>query len=1043
MRRACGFLFLLLFVVVAACSGEPLPLAGSSSPAALPVVPIRWANVLAVAEDTVPRPAGAPISLTSPEGVGLEIAALQAAAVIEEPLAFTELHFTFRNPQDRTIEGRFEMTLPPGATISRFAMKQDAGWQEGEVVEKEAARVAYEDFLHRRSDPALLEKQAGNRLQARVFPIPAASVKEIIVSYAQELVSVRDPYRVFLRGLPRLGRLDLRVLFDDRVAGSPGRRSFELHEVDFTPDRDFALALGDAGVDRGLRHEGLVVARVKPIADARPDPIRGLLVLVDTSASRALDLEAQAAHLGALLEHLGKRAGADLPLAVACFDQELAPVYVGPASGFGRRELDAILERRALGATDLAYALSSAAAFIAKEGGVHRRVLLLTDGVATAGPTEGSDFKLALEGLREAGVERVDVLVAGGIREEALVRSLTTSGFARDGVVLDGDLSPRVIAERLGQATVSGIQVRAGGARWVWPTVIDGVSPGDEVLVYADVPAGHPFDLELRGPHGTSQHKVVTRAVERPLIERAVVKAQLDRLARERDDTRDEKAKEQLKQDILALSTKHRVLTDFTALLVLETDADYARFHIDRRALTDILVVGPSALELMNRNAPALRVAGGDLATEAPAAPAAEEASLPKAKKEAKSKDSAKAAAREEERPMPAEAAPAAPPAGNAMPAAAAAPPPPPPPPPPPSGAPPARDDPRAFRRAERAQADRDGHADRAPVRRPAPSNEPEETGAPPYDGKFAEVMGLVAGGKLKDALDVSWRWREAEPGDVLALVGLGEAYEARGDKAMAARAYGSIIDLYPSRADLRRFAGDRLERLGVREGSALGLAVDTYKKAVAERPDHPASHRSLAYALARAGRFDEAFDAILAGYLRAYPSGRFAGVHRGLYDDVGILAAAWRKAEPGKRETIAQRLEEARVELATKASLRFVLTWETDQNDVDFHIRDGRGGHAYYRQRVLKSGGELYADVTTGYGPEFFVISGAARAFPYKLRAHYFRRGPMGYGMGKLEVVEHDGRGGLSFDERPYVVMRDRAFVDLGVVAGPIKARP
>jgi hypothetical protein len=88
-----------------------------------------------------------------------------------------------------------------------------------------------------------------------------------------------------------------------------------------------------------------------------------------------------------------------------------------------------------------------------------------------------------------------------------------------------------------------------------------------------------------------------------------------------------------------------------------------------------------------------------------------------------------------------------------------------------------------------------------------------------------------------------------------------------------------------------------------------------------------------------------------------------------------------------------------------------------------------------------LPSGGELYADVTTGYGPECFAIPGAARAYPYKLKAHYYSRGPMGYGMGKLEIVEHDGRGGIKLDERPYVVMTNRAFVDLGVVTGPLKA--
>ena len=40
---------------------------------------------------------------------------------------------------------------------------------------------------------------------------------------------------------------------------------------------------------------------------------------------------------------------------------------------------------------------------------------------------------------------------------------------------------------------------------------------------------------------------------------------------------------------------------------------------------------------------------------------------------------------------------------------------------------------------------------------------------------------------------------------------------------------------------------------------------------------------------------------------------------------------------------------------------------------------------------------------------------------------------------MGKLQIVQHDGEGGLTFDERPFVVMNDGAYIDLGVVAKPL----
>ena len=151
-----------------------------------------------------PQTEEAPVSLTSSDGSGLELLRYDAQASVDGPLAFTELHLTFRNPEARTIEGRFAIALPASASISRLAMKNDNGWQEAEVVERTLARRAYEDFLHRRQDPALLEKEAGNEFRARIFPIPASGTKEIIVSYSEEIAGAEEPYRLGLAGLPSI-----------------------------------------------------------------------------------------------------------------------------------------------------------------------------------------------------------------------------------------------------------------------------------------------------------------------------------------------------------------------------------------------------------------------------------------------------------------------------------------------------------------------------------------------------------------------------------------------------------------------------------------------------------------------------------------------------------------------------------------------------------------------------------------------------------------------------------------------------------------------
>ena len=59
----------------------------------------------------------------------------------------------------------------------------------------------------------------------------------------------------------------------------------------------------------------------------------------------------------------------------------------------------------------------------------------------------------------------------------------------------------------------------------------------------------------------------------------------------------------------------------------------------------------------------------------------------------------------------------------------------------------------------------------------------------------------------------------------------------------------------------------------------------------------------------------------------------------------------------------------------------------------------------------------------------------GSRRAAPYRLQAHYYSRGPMGYRMGLVQVVEHDGQGGLRVEPRPFLVMTDQAMVELGTV--------
>lgn len=994
----------------------------------------------AVTRTPAPAP---PFDLTASDGTGLRLVALEANGVLEGPLAFTELRLTFRNPRPETIEGRFRITLPPGAVLSRFAMKIGDRWQEGEVVERQRARQIYEDFLHRRQDPALLEQEAGNEFTARVFPIPGDGVKELIVSYSHALARSAEPYVIPLLGLPEVQRLDLRVLLGNRPAGpaptsnlggtASDRRVVELHKSAWTPTQDFEVPQ-DARADV-LRDENLVVARLVPAVDAAPQEVDGLFVLVDSSASRALGWSAQVDLVEALVKGLRAGAGDATPAAVAAFDQTVTPIYEGTAAGFDAAHVRRLREHGALGASNLQGALAWLAA--RPRGARLSRVLVVTDGVATAGETEGGPLGAAVSALAGAGVTRLDVLAVGGLRDEAALARLVTGHLEHDGVVIDGAEPLPEIARRLTSTTRSGLEVAVAGAKWVWPQTLDGVQPGDEVLVYADLPADRPLRVALAGrPVALGQERAVGA---RPLLERAWVKSRIDRLLELRDTAfaDDPDVRRAMASEVTRLSVEHRVLSPYTAFLVLETEWDYQRYGLDRRALADILTVGAGGLEVANRTPPPPPPGPQTLKPQ----PRMEQRRLEQARRvpvpdpapdepepfvDARPRPDAEMAevddvvfgipevgapeAEETELLRRVEAAPVAEPEGPIMVA-------------PESEPPPARmqEIPQPRRRPQPPPPAPDENQRVAKPESPAP-----------LTGRFAEIRRYLDAGRASAARELAESWVAAEPGDVLALVGLGEACEATGDPERAARAYGSLIDLFPARADLRRYAGERLERLE----TGLALALDTYGKALGQRPDHPSSHRLLAWALVRAGRYEEAFAALERGLRQPYP-GRFPGVASILEDDLGLVAAAWERAEPQRRGEIVDRLAALGGHPEDAPSLRFVLSWETDANDVDLHVYDGRGGHAYFSNKGLPSGGNLYADVTTGYGPECFTVRGDAkkRAYPYRLEVNYYRRGPMGYGLGTVQVVEHDGRGALTVESRPFVVMADGAYVDLGSV--------
>ena len=1038
----------LLFLMYAACSGRPT----TATPAEVVPVPLTAATASVALQQISRAEITPPWSLTASDGSGLALTRVDAKAVFEGPLAFTELHLYFHNAENRRREGTFQITLPPNAAVSRFAMETDGQMMEAEVVEKQLARRAYDDFLHRRQDPALLEKAEGNQFTAKVFPIAPNADKHIVISFSQALPGAQ--YVLPLRGLPKTAQVDVEL----GLASPDGQRTTQdLHQRDWTPDHDFVskLAAGAAAITTG----NLVAAQVSAFDEAATtsDAPQEMTILVDTSASRGLGYAGYVEHVHGLITKLAAKYGAQLPIQVVAFDQDAEQIFTGPASEWGAAHDKKLVERGAAGASDLAQALG----WLGGKG-AKARVLVVTDGVITAG-AEHAELGKAVKQL--AGVQRVDVALAGGIRDEAAIAGLVRTGLPHAGAVLDLDQGTDGVVEALGEPVATDVPVSIAGATWVYPRTISSARRGTSTMVYARM--GKPVQ-QIEVSVGSVHRTLSLLAGTQPLVERAVASAEIDELEARLSIAQGADAVA-IKKAIVDKSVAARVVSSQTSLLVLESDADYARYGIDRKGLADILEVGAKGLERHHRiTAPALIAAPPEEPRkhEGAATKAAKKLELKETEDDKAEKSKQKNAdgdadgkdLREDRNgapgrpaadmpspkpdvspgPMTVEKAPP-----RAEPMAPA-------PPPPPPAAHRAMD-PSSGSGASLSggEAGRDQLSVSGRVQRPRIASDDESAGDsgetreawPPRDaptaltGELATIEQKLTRADVDGALTLARDWHAKEPGNVLALIGLGDALEAKHSLVTASRIYGSIIDLFPGRADLRRFAGERLARVAAKlQGAdAQHLIVDTYQRAVADRPDHLTGHRLLAYALVRAGKPAEAFAAILAAIDQPYRNDSYRGGERVLADDAGMIGAAYVAAEPGKRKEIVGELAKRNLALATQPSTRFILYWETDANDVDFHIQDARGGHAWYSSMHLPSGGDLYADITTGYGPECFAIQGKPTAGPYRLSINYYSQGPMGYGMGLLEVQRFDGKGGFAFDERPYVIMNDHAYVDLG----------
>jgi len=120
-------------------------------------------------------------------GQALPIVEVLVSVEVEGRIAEIIYEIAYQNNTERRHEGEFSLQLPPGATVSTYAIDIRGEMRPAVAVEKERARKAYDTITSKLMDPGIVEREANNTYRTRIFPIEAKSVKRVRIGYLREL----------------------------------------------------------------------------------------------------------------------------------------------------------------------------------------------------------------------------------------------------------------------------------------------------------------------------------------------------------------------------------------------------------------------------------------------------------------------------------------------------------------------------------------------------------------------------------------------------------------------------------------------------------------------------------------------------------------------------------------------------------------------------------------------------------------------------------------------------------------------------------------
>ncbi len=569
------------------------------------------------------RPAGAAGLLIADGGFGgqLEIKEHDVKVTINNGIAVTTVTQVFHNTEKRQVEALYTFPMPKHASVSNFSMWINGKEMVGEVVEKERARQIYNSYKQRRKDPGLLEQVDYKRFEMRIFPIAANADQRVQITYYQELDADHDevtyvyPLATVTRGnldSRTSGRfafqLEVKSAIPITAMGTPSHGR-DMVIVDHSDSYKMASLEQKSGslardivlhYDLSRPHSGIDLITSKIPGDdgffyltitagkelAAHDMGMDYVFLLDISGSMAnsnkLPISRQS--LGAFINELDAKDRFE----VMTFNIQPNTVFnqLRDASPQAKSEATAFLDSQAArGGTILAPALTTAY----KYGDPDRplNVVILSDGM-----TEQNERATLMNLIAQRPSHaRVFCIGIGNEINRPLLEQMAEDSGGLAAFISGGDdfkRQAKAFRRKLMRPAAGNLNLRFDGIEVydVVPDKLPNLYFGSPVRVYGRYKSAGDAHITLTGEVQGREMKQTAvlpfpkKDESNPEIERMWAQKQIDQLLKSADRQDNRPA---VVDEVVRLGESYSIVTEYTSFLVLENDAEYQRWKIERR----------------------------------------------------------------------------------------------------------------------------------------------------------------------------------------------------------------------------------------------------------------------------------------------------------------------------------------------------------------------------------------------------------------------------------------------------------------------------